>query len=1059
MKIKGKLMALALATLMLLGLTPLGIFAAAVEEKAMTTEAKSIYDTFSDDFIKSEAKADDGYIGIPVHLYIYTEGKKTDGTRDVIFYVINHAGERIGRESDKSIIADYLAEGFVVIVVDYLKSPLAVSPGIEHSLATLRTYYMVNKTGFSGTGLSVRKNYAYFLPAGYRLARDIVYWEQDIHASYGTLNHIVSVWNKQIAGQKKVNGKTAGTAATIDDCTKPDGSPLDFRLRLDIIYPSEPAYETPVYAMAATQAEMHMHTCEIDSCQLVGFTFNGYTAVTFDYVYVPMARADHFGYISSYGTHGYNAAKMARAAIRCIRYYAEKFGYNDELIGVGGISKGTPPPSFLSIIGNKDVPEVNHFASDPNGDRFEGDILDANGRVIESVKQPFLTYEGGYDGKTPYYGTDADKKGEISSEITVAYCAAGDGANWMYGSTSGYDRVPMVLSCGKLDEYGCWGHWPSIVAHFENNAVNPFLAMGMEEQGHVYPTGYDPILGYDRYPQMLKFFDYYLKPERYTPSVVWMTPLDGADRVAIDAELEVKFISPMDPSTLKDGLVITDANGKAVEGEWVASELNTRFLFRHKDLTAGTLYTVTAKNTLLDKDGKAFAETFKRTFVTEGNQGFTPIADTYVSSAEPYRVFGKESVLSLMRTATDERLIFVSYQAEALSGAKMAAIRIPGAGAAIQTVSVYAINGYTVDEDTLCYANMPEFGSLYLGDYTLSDGGILLDAEMLTFLISKPSFTLVLRAAASDVYAYSQDFDGLSGTPKRDNSTFNKCWSENGLLSVGGSPSGYSFATVDDGAGGTTKAFLITAAHSYDRIKFFNTLSDDEMNANDIDRVVRVSFRVMTDHDGEVGYGWMSANGGSRVSGYSGPASSYNQGFYQGASVKTRANQWVEVTADYVVDATMVETQTGMFTVQTNSGSSANTKFYVDDIVISDVVPESNLASREQADASKMTLLLGARDTFAEAQVSVFNDENQKPQLPSAPEDSKPAESDKQDETAPSDETDKTGETAPSDETEPTDENDGGAKRSIVPAIIGAVAAVIAAAGAVAVALAKKKKK
>lgn len=749
MNIKGRALILFLTVLLLVGSVPFVVSAASVEENAMTTEAKIIYDAFRGNLVKSELKKDDGYINTPVHLYIYTDGKEAGQTRDVIFYVINHANERIGQESDVSIVGDYINQGFVVVVVDYLNDSRTVSPNIEHSLAKLREYYMVNKTGFSGTKISVRKNYAYFLPAGYRLERGVVFWEQDIHASYGTIDYIIKAWNDVIVGKKKVNGELAKTAETIDDCTKPDGSPLELRLCMDIIYPSNPKEETPVYAMASTQAEMHMHTCESTCCQFVGFTFNGYTAITFDYVYIPMAREDHFGYFSPYGTHRYNAAKVARAAIRCIRYYAEKFGYNDDLIGVVGISKGSPAPSVLSVIGNEDVPEYLRFECDPNGDRFEGDVLDANGNVIETAQQPFLTYEGGYDGNTAYYGTDSDKKGEISSEITVAYCAAGDGANWMYKSASQYDRVPLVLSCGKLDQYNCWEHWPGIVQHFEKNANSPYLAMGMEEQAHVYPMGYDTVLGYDRYPQMLKFFDYYLKPERYTPSVVWMTPLDGGDNLSLYTGFEVKFISPMKPETLADGLVITDSNGNRVEGQWVASELNTRFKLSSGALKAGNKYTVTITDALKDENGTPYTDPFTRTFVTEGSREFTPIADTYVSAKEPDSVFGKSQTLVIGGKGSKENLALVSFESDGLSDAGAVCIRMPSFSRDGKTVGIYVIDGYTVNEETLCYSNLPPVGNVYLGEYTLSSEGVLLDAGMLSSVVSKSTFTLVFRSSDS----------------------------------------------------------------------------------------------------------------------------------------------------------------------------------------------------------------------------------------------------------------------------------------------------------------------
>jgi uncharacterized membrane protein len=67
MKIKERILTVLLTVLLLVSSVPFVASAAAVEEKAMTTEAKIIYDAFRGNLVKSELKKDDGYINTPVH--------------------------------------------------------------------------------------------------------------------------------------------------------------------------------------------------------------------------------------------------------------------------------------------------------------------------------------------------------------------------------------------------------------------------------------------------------------------------------------------------------------------------------------------------------------------------------------------------------------------------------------------------------------------------------------------------------------------------------------------------------------------------------------------------------------------------------------------------------------------------------------------------------------------------------------------------------------------------------------------------------------------------------
>lgn len=1011
----NRFLALLLTVILLVGSLPMSVFAVSVEETEMTDEAKTIYDTFKDNLVKSEVKTNDGYIGTAVHLYLYTDGQEAEGKRDVIFYVINHGTERIGQESDTSIIGSYIEEGYVVIVVDYLNDERAISPNIEHSLAKLRTYYMIDKTGFSSTNITVNTNYAYFLPAGYRLARDIVYWEQDKHASYGTLNYIMDAWNDYIAGNytvyyayhtgddtctfdhatnadvsciagapQEVDGKVvaysaghkAPTVSRVEDCRKKDGSPLDYRLRMDIVYPSDPLYETPVYAMAATQAEMHMHTCEDTSCHFVGFTFSGYTALTFDFVYVPMARADHYGYFSAFGTYAQNASKMARAAMRCIRYYGEQFGYNDELIGVAGISKGSPPPGVLSVVGNAAMPENQRFPEDPNGDRFEGDTLDENGNVIATIEQPFMTYEQGYDGTTDYYGTDADKTGAISSEITVAYCASGPGAQWIYnGHLKNQTYVPTVISSGKGDEYGMWSWWSGHESYYQNSVTSPFLSMPMENAGHDYPIYYDDIRGFDRYPQLINFFNYYLKDDESQSEVLWVQPLEGAEGASVNASIKVQFLVPVDTDTLSEITVTDVATGEAVGGKWSwVNKMSGLYTFTADNMEALTEYRVDIPTTVKTYDGEYIGTAYSRTFTTEGEKAVRPVADTYVSEADPDTSYEAADTVYISGNSGNERIYFATFNTKDLEGVGRAELRLSGNGLSLQDVQIYVLNDYAVDE-TLTWNTMPTLSEKdLLGVFVLpSDADVKMDLADLADRVSGETFTLAFRNNANDSHSFNEDFGSV--TLKKDDSVENKVYStandNGGVLAYtvggGGAPA------IDSNLG----CVKFTSPYNYGRLKIFDTFSSSALTDSDVGRKFLVSFRVMTDHDGKVEYGVMSANGGSRVSGYTGPASNYNQSFYIPAgngTVNTVANEWQTVSFYVSIDKTVVEQQIGLLTLQTNSGSTTQQGFWYDDITVTEIEPANAIPSLESdiATVALITETVQVGHAIADTYVSAY---------------------------------------------------------------------------------------
>lgn len=892
MRKTNRFIALLLTLVMLVGAMPLGVFAA---DSALSYESEIYTDDTLAGYKQYETMwTDSDYVKGDAKITVYFDKENATEIRDAIIYVINWNDTgigRIGKDSDVDIVTDYVKAGpsvetkhrAAVIVVDYGNNPLAVATVIEKSLAVIRHNFVGNPKSGNGkltvwadpaaetkttTTVTTSASNVYVLPAGYRVMRDIPYFETDVHAALGTFKSIINAWNSHIAynpalvedvylakkraprairyayhtgdtatctydhatytevecykgapqeidgvivpyenvithtGDKttcpyphsemlvtdctkneKVNIHWAPVVDRIEDCRKPDGSPLNFVNRLDIIYPSgSPDVKTPVFVQAATHSP-RMHNIGVIGdvttnhkklrTSLVGFTFSGYVGAVYDYVYIPMARDDHFNYIDPYLTHNSNGAKTSRAAIRCIRYYAEELGFDAELIGVAGISKGTPSVGVLSTINNKYVVEQGSpkyvidgvEVSTNTAGYFEGDLNDDGTLTKGRTVQPYLSYDQGYDG-TVTYDDEGNVVNEISSEISVAYCAAGDGINWIYngnstiklGATNSVtgeetQHVPMVLSCGYHDEYDCWDHWDDIQARFTEYADNPFIAISMEDMGHDYPAAIDPIRDYDRYLAYVQFFHSVLKPELYTSQVAWMTPVNGAKDVPVGSQIQVQLIKPAASlETFAAATTVKDQYGNTLSGTWSTNAANTSGLYTFtpdRAMLGGLTFTVTVGSDVV-------AEKTSKSFTTEAKGSLFPVADTYVSELEPDRIFGSEKEVHF----DSKRTYLVSFKTADFKGDNRAYLNLPVEGTGSQNISVYLIDGYKVDEATLCYNNMPALkDGMLIGSYELSQENNVLDLMGIAHLAKGEYFTLAVNG---DALYYFMDFEGVS---------------------------------------------------------------------------------------------------------------------------------------------------------------------------------------------------------------------------------------------------------------------------------------------------------
>ena len=462
---------------------------------------------------------DDGYIGIPYEVTVYydyaTHGKAvaahvTRGGTPVILYVVNANVERIGTDSDVSIIQSMIDRGFVVAVLDYLNDDLAKSPDLDFSAQSLRSSLAAGKY-FNDADVFASGTYAdnLIVPAGYDVKFNDVFFELDKHGTDGTLERIVNVWNNDFRkyhkdktvkwvhadGTRKATqndfsgnapvwyadaeGKTVdaenGTytkvkwtlAEVVTDCVKADGSPIDFNLYIHTIYPTNPVHDVPVMTMFSSSGYLVNGSSTVTRPQMQGFLFDGYAGVLFDYAWIPMGRNDHYGYFDgssgdssvtgdnqSYATYTFNASQVATAAMRYTRYLAlsdhDTYRFDIDALGVFGISKA----AWMTQLGAPILRENLYTPADGNSATVEQLVNDKINSFYQQLWLPDHHGESRYDnGITETY----EKDGMTVDGGALQPWAVYDG----YEISSGAQMV--YSSCGASIDYFCEGYSPQFI--------------------------------------------------------------------------------------------------------------------------------------------------------------------------------------------------------------------------------------------------------------------------------------------------------------------------------------------------------------------------------------------------------------------------------------------------------------------------------------------------------------------------------------------------------------------------------------------------------------------
>lgn len=530
---------------------------------------------------------DEGKIGIPVDIATYCQHPRENAP--VVVYVMGYVGAReVGRESADTIIRDLLEEGYVVVTLDYLGSPRATTPNLDWSIQSIRYNIKPYLEGLSYLYYNV-----YVVPDGYRIVRDILYYDYAVQGRRGTLDKIIEVYNGEDGGYRPGGFRTSKgdrvpnpdeRVTSIDRCLKPDGTPIDLQLKMDIIYPSEAETKAPIVMISSsTEARAWIFSRKDVRPLDVGPLMRGCALAVYDHCYVPMARTDHYGYYhGTFSLQGYTGVSVHTTATRCVRYHADKYGYSRENVAVMGHSKG----SLCGILACKHPEKLENWVQSPDG--YASD--DSYG------EQLFLTYDDG----TP-----------IPSNVTVAYRSMGDGA-MRRRSYLAADNAPTMLCCGTADQFGSWNYWYDEVADYEAGG-SEYVAIPMSDRGHDYPYGIDPEYGYDRFMAFMDFFMYYLKKDRrprvlYTSAVngklvgqAHITRHNGEDgktfshaTVTTDDQIFVQFVAPVTEESARVGITLWDVKeNRAVEGELRSNNNRNRWYFEPKEtLVRGNTYEI-----------------------------------------------------------------------------------------------------------------------------------------------------------------------------------------------------------------------------------------------------------------------------------------------------------------------------------------------------------------------------------------------------------------------------------------------------------------------------------
>lgn len=901
----------------------------------------------------------DGYIGIPVEISVYYSGENSDiilgkdiDATPIAIYVVNTNTERIGTDSDVSIISSMLDRGYIVVIFDYLNNAKAKSPDLDWSVQALRAK-VTDGTYPSSSGLPKGAyNNNMVVPAGYNIEFSHVFWEIDKHSADGTLERIVEVWNNDFRAKKKdvvikwvdfdgtrkatqkgidgtnpvwldANGNADANgeyikisytkAEKIEDCVKSDGTPIDLNLYMHVIYPTNPVADVPVMVLSGSSEHTATGSQNKERPQLNGFLFNGYAGVAFDHGYVPMTRSDHYGYFdgddadsitgdnSTYSIHNFNNSRIDTAVMRYIRYLSAsehgKYTFNSDAIGIYGNSKG----GWATMVGEAD-PDINAsrriYAGYNGKTRYENgkteDNTFGNGYVIDGgEEQPWLSYGG----------TD------LRNGADMIYMSCGWGAQNITSS-----HVPTFISCNLGD-----GSYYSTSNQYVNACRNAdVVTMWFEvDQGHTFASANDIRYGVSTYRALFDFAGYHLKGD--SVKVVYVSrDADSYTGMPSNAPIVVKFTGSVSAEEVSK-ITLVNSKGEAVTGVWTSQFGDTEWTLSTPTLECDETYTLTVPEALKGDNGKTMADAYTYEFRTG---------------------YEKANEINSITTDNGTYLYFTMPDTSAVASfdVDLYKLRLYVSDEAVNKLQIYALSNFSV--------NTPDKAILgALVDTVPVAGAGQYDVDVTSHLSgarkgSVVAFLVKQLNSAGETVVHTSSLAGNIGS----------C--------VKGGKVSTTLTAAPDGTA-SWKFYKFSSNTSYVNDKFFQNYATIFTNANiikssvltesDIGRTFRISFKVYdtTSRIISVQMATLSSSAASFAD--------YNVSYY---NVYTKANEWVEVSFEHTVYEPLYADKVGekqqKLTVMASLEGTEMNPMYFSDVKSVEIFTDVSL--------SKAELLLGTTE-------------------------------------------------------------------------------------------------
>ena len=264
------------------------------------------------------AKWQSAVTGNALNLTIFeAENISSNKPTPTIIYLENLAAPRTGTDSDRAIIRDFRAQGFLVATLDYGRDPRARVPFLNRDLYQLRDDL---SQGRLLQRHKIDPAHIFIVPSGDRLLRDVVFYH-DVHRTLG----------------------------------------------MDIIYPSHPATSIGAVIEFSCDNENRMGNSSLVACSdtiLDGEATEGFAVAMADHPVAPPYKGiDPMP----------ECAWKIKSAVRTLRTEGGKLGMNGN-IGVDGFSRGSG--MALMLVTTEDMKEFErHGENNDISDAVQGAVI------------------------------------------------------------------------------------------------------------------------------------------------------------------------------------------------------------------------------------------------------------------------------------------------------------------------------------------------------------------------------------------------------------------------------------------------------------------------------------------------------------------------------------------------------------------------------------------------------------------------------------------------------------------------------------------------------------